>query len=109
VEADRGQIDQVLNNLIINADQAMPGGGNITVKAENITLPPGDRGAEAPLHALPSGDYVKVMVSDEGQGISKEDLEKNIRPVFHHQTQWKRPGAHHRLFHNQEPQGFITV
>ena len=38
VEVDRAQIDQVLNNLIINADQAMPNGGIITVKAENIIL-----------------------------------------------------------------------
>jgi PAS domain S-box-containing protein len=82
VEADRGQIDQVLNNLIINADQAMPNGGCITVKAENITLPPGDQGAEAPYPALPSGAYVKVMVSDEGGGIPKDDLEKIFDPYF---------------------------
>jgi PAS domain S-box-containing protein len=82
VEADRGQIDQVLNNLIINADQAMPNGGNITVKAENITLPSGDKDTDAPHHVLPSGAYVKVMVSDEGAGIPKDDLEKIFDPYF---------------------------
>jgi nitrogen-specific signal transduction histidine kinase/ActR/RegA family two-component response regulator len=82
VEADRGQIDQVLNNLIINADQAMPNGGSITVKAENFTLPPGDQGAEAPHRALPAGAYVKVTVSDEGGGIPKDDLEKIFDPYF---------------------------
>jgi len=109
VEADRGQIDQVLNNLIINADQAMPGGGNITVKAENITLPPGDRGAEAPLHALPSGDYVKVMVSDEGQGISKEDLEKIFDPYFTTKPNGNGLGLTIAYSIIKSHKGFITV
>ncbi|HUI91925.1 MAG TPA: PAS domain S-box protein [Chitinivibrionales bacterium] len=82
VEADRGQIDQVLNNLIINADQAMPSGGHITVKAENITLPAAGQGAESPEPALPSGAYVKVTVADQGVGIPKEDLEKIFDPYF---------------------------
>jgi signal transduction histidine kinase/ActR/RegA family two-component response regulator len=109
VDADRGQIDQVLNNLIINADQAMPHGGNITVRAENITLPPGDRGADAPHQALPSGDYVKVMVSDEGAGISKDDLEKIFDPYFTTKPNGNGLGLTIAYSIIKSHKGFITV
>jgi len=72
VEADEGQIGQVIQNLVINADQAMPGGGTIRVTAENLTLREGD-----PL-PLPPGEYVKIEVQDQGVGIP----EKNLRSIF---------------------------
>jgi PAS domain S-box-containing protein len=80
VEADKGQIDQVLNNLIINADQAMPNGGNIAVHAENVTVKLEDTQPGASFTALGPGNYVKVTVSDEGIGIPKENLEKIFDP-----------------------------
>jgi PAS domain S-box-containing protein len=82
VEADKGQIEQVLNNLIINADQAMPGGGTITVTAQNITLPQDRKGDKGLLSMLPEGRYVKVSVADEGPGIPSENLKKIFDPYF---------------------------
>jgi PAS domain S-box-containing protein len=74
IEVDEGQISQVFNNLLINADQAMPEGGTITVAAENVTL-----GDELP---LAPGDYVKVTVSDQGVGIPQNYLGKIFDPYF---------------------------
>lgn len=82
VEADRGQIDQVLNNLIINADQAMPGGGTITVVAENVTIGRGTRQEGVLSASLQPGDYVRVTLKDEGTGIPHENLEKIFDPYF---------------------------
>ncbi len=82
VEADKGQIDQVLNNLVINADQAMPAGGTITVSAENIVAEAAALRAGDPAASLREGRYVKVSVSDEGIGISRENLEKVFDPYF---------------------------
>jgi CheY-like chemotaxis protein len=76
LEADEGQLGQVLNNLLLNADQAMPAGGTVTVEADNVTL--ADR-SEVP---LPGGRYVRVRVVDEGVGIAEELLPKIFDPYF---------------------------
>jgi PAS domain S-box-containing protein len=76
VEIDEGQMSQVINNLIINAQQAMPEGGIIDVSAENMTV-----GSE---HGLPlkGGRYVKIAIKDHGIGIPKEHLQKIFDPYF---------------------------
>jgi PAS domain S-box-containing protein len=74
VEVDENQISQVFNNLLINADQAMPEGGTIIVRAENVTV---DEGL-----SLPKGDYVKVTISDQGIGIPQNYLGKIFDPYF---------------------------
>jgi PAS domain S-box-containing protein len=74
VNADVGQISQVIHNLIINANQAMPKGGIIQVKAENITI-------EEKTHLTP-GKYVKITIADQGIGITKENLSKIFDPFF---------------------------
>ncbi len=76
VEIDRGQIDQVLQNVIRNADEAMPDGGTITIAAENVAL--NSPGAMP----LEPGNYVKVAVQDEGHGIAEEDLDRIFDPYF---------------------------
>ena len=76
VEADEGQISQVINNLVINADQAMPGGGVVTLIGENVVV-----GPDSPLPLVP-GDYVKVSVADEGIGIPHGHHEKIFDPYF---------------------------
>ena len=76
VDADKGQISQVVNNLLINADQAMPRGGTITLRLRNLRL----RHAEVP--SLDSGEYVCIEVRDEGTGISPENLKRIFDPYF---------------------------
>ncbi len=76
VIVDEAQVSQVINNVIINADQAMPGGGNVEVRAENVAVRPGE---EPP---LAEGDYVRISIRDQGVGISREDLARIFNPFF---------------------------
>lgn len=76
VEVDEGQMSQVIGNLVVNADQAMPDGGVIRVSARN--LPPG---GTLP-GQLPDGRYVEVSVEDHGIGIPEEHLSRIFEPYF---------------------------
>jgi two-component system cell cycle sensor histidine kinase/response regulator CckA len=76
VEVDPNQISQVFDNLIRNADQAMPLGGNIIVSAEVIAV----RAHERP--PLASGQYIKVTVADDGPGIPPDFLPRIFDPFF---------------------------
>ncbi len=76
MDADEGQISQVINNIIINADQAMPEGGTIWINMENTEL---DRKNNLPLQ---KGRYVKISVKDQGIGISNEHIHKIFDPYF---------------------------
>jgi two-component system cell cycle sensor histidine kinase/response regulator CckA len=78
VEVDRGQIEQVLLNLYVNAWQAMPDGGDLYLNTENIIL---DRSYVKPYKVEP-GRYVKVSVSDTGVGIDKSTQERIFEPFF---------------------------
>jgi CheY-like chemotaxis protein len=66
----------VLHNVVLNAKQAMPQGGTIHVRAENVALE-----ADSPL-PLPAGQYVKIALDDQGHGIAQEHLEKIFDPYF---------------------------
>jgi CheY-like chemotaxis protein len=76
VEADGGQLSQALNNMLINSTQAMPGGGEISVRAANKTLESGNP------HQLPMGDYLIITIEDNGCGIVREDLARIFDPYF---------------------------
>jgi PAS domain S-box-containing protein len=76
VEIDKGQMNQVFNNLVMNADQAMPEGGIINIKAENITI------TSADLLPLQKGRYIKIIFEDHGIGISAHHLDKIFDPYF---------------------------
>ena len=76
--ADKGQVGQVLQNLVINAVQAMPGGGIVTIAASNVTLP-ASAGEQLP---LPPGRYVFISVADTGVGVPAEHLVKIFDPYF---------------------------
>lgn len=73
IDADEGQINQALNNLLINASQAMPDGGTVSVKAENIV-------AEDALK--PAGHFVRIIIRDSGVGIPAEIMSKVFDPYF---------------------------
>lgn len=76
VDADAGQISQVLHNLIINAAHSMPSGGVITISAANETV------ASENNLTLTAGDYLRISVRDEGCGIPPENLTRIFDPYF---------------------------
>ncbi len=76
VDYDRSQIGQVVDNLVINALQAMPLGGTITVSAENVHVGASDD------TRLPVGEYVRLSVSDTGIGIPAALLPRIFDPFF---------------------------
>jgi PAS domain S-box-containing protein len=78
-DIDAGQISQVIHNLIINANQAMPNGGILEVHAENVTV--NDTNSEY-LLTLKQGQYVKISIKDQGVGIEEERLQKIFDPYF---------------------------
>jgi PAS domain S-box-containing protein len=78
VEADRGQIEQVLLNLYVNACQAMPSGGDLFLVTENVTM---NRHETAELSIQP-GDYVCISVTDTGIGMDEEIVQKIFDPFF---------------------------
>lgn len=75
-EVDPGQIEQVVNALMLNAREAMPQGGSVRVRARNIVF---EEETNAP---LPSGRYIKVTISDRGPGIPDELRTKIFDPYF---------------------------
>jgi PAS domain S-box-containing protein len=77
VEADAGQIGQVIQNLVLNAEQAMPMGGIITVAARNVHSPE----KKLPI-ALHQGNYIELSVKDSGIGIPEHYLPKIFDPYF---------------------------
>ena len=77
VEIDSGQITQVINNLLINADQAMLEGGTIRIRAEKLAVT-GEKGALP----LKPGNYVALIIMDEGAGIPRQHLAKIFDPYF---------------------------
>jgi PAS domain S-box-containing protein len=77
VDADEGQIAQVVHNLALNAVQAMPKGGVLHLGAQNLAA--GSKGANG---ASTSSDRVRLTVRDEGQGIAVEHLDRIFEPFF---------------------------
>jgi signal transduction histidine kinase len=78
VKADPGQMEQVLVNLAINARDAMPDGGVLTIVTSDVSLEP----AEAPNYALPPGRYVELSVQDTGHGIEEAIRSRIFEPFF---------------------------
>ena len=76
VEIDKGQMSQVIQNLVMNADEAMPEGGRINIGAKNTVI---KRKEALP---LPKGNYVEVTVVDHGVGIPREHLDRIFEPYF---------------------------
>ena len=79
IKADRGQLEQVVTNLVVNARDAMPGGGNITLATGNLAL---DDVASRGQPGLAPGEYVVLTVSDTGTGMSEETKSHLFEPFF---------------------------
>jgi PAS domain S-box-containing protein len=75
-EVDAGQIEQVVNALVINAREAMPHGGTVRIAARNVIL------EEKTGTLLPAGRYVKITVADRGPGIPEDIANKIFDPYF---------------------------
>jgi len=76
VDVDISQFNQVINNLIINANQAMPNGGKILIVAKNTII----NSKKFPF--LSSGKYIKIVIQDEGIGIPPEHIDRIFDPYF---------------------------
>ena len=76
IEVDEGQVNQVIANIVINADEAMPEGGILNIGAKNTLI---KRKRAFP---LPEGDYVEITIEDHGIGIPKEHIAKIFDPYF---------------------------
>jgi two-component system cell cycle sensor histidine kinase/response regulator CckA len=92
VRVDPGQMQQVLINLAVNARDAMPSGGSLSIHCANETLSAGDaQWLEGP-EPVPAGDYVVITVSDTGTGMSAETLSHAFEPFFSTKPQGKGTG-----------------
>lgn len=78
VEADRRQMEQVLLNLFINAWQAMPGGGDLFLRTDNVML---DKTIVAP-HSLEPGRFAKISITDTGMGMDEPTRQRIFDPFF---------------------------
>ncbi len=100
IEMDDVQIRQVINNLVVNAREAMSEGGAITINAENVNV---TAGCGLPLK---EGKYVKLSVKDHGIGIPQENLQRILDPYFTTKSTDNREGQGsgtcYLLFHRQE-------
>lgn len=104
-EVDEGQISQVIQNLIINAQQAMPSGGRIRIEAKNLSI---EENAGQNM-GLRKGDYLLILIQDQGSGISKDHLSKIFDPYF--TTKQKGTGLGLSISYSiiQRHQGYITA
>ncbi len=78
IEADAGQIEQVLLNLFVNASDAMPGGGGLILKTFNVT----HKDIKGRVYEPKPGNYVRLTVTDTGRGIDKETMGRIFEPFF---------------------------
>jgi signal transduction histidine kinase len=112
VEIDRGQIDQAISNLVINANQAMHAGGAVVISAHNTVID--DTTSHFPSHLvhasqLEAGAYVCLCIRDDGEGIPKENLEKIFDPYFTTKEKCNGLGLTSAYSIIKKHSGYITV
>ncbi|MCL7489003.1 MAG: ATP-binding protein [Desulfobulbaceae bacterium] len=74
---DKGQISQVIQNIVLNAAHAMPQGGAVTIRCENVSVTDKDS-----FHLLQKGKYVKIVIADTGIGIPAKVIDRIFDPYF---------------------------
>ncbi|MEG9883279.1 MAG: response regulator [Hyphomicrobiales bacterium] len=79
VKADVNQFEQVIVNLVVNARDAMPGGGRLTIRTANVTIGDGEGHKSA---IAPPGDYVLCEIADSGTGMPQDVVDKMYEPFF---------------------------
>jgi len=97
-DLDENQMAQVVSNLVLNAKQAMPGGGLLRVSARNVELRAGER------PALPAGEFVEICFQDSGVGMPPELLPRIFDPFFSTKQQGSGLGLAtvHSIIHKHE-------
>ena len=79
IEVNAGGCTDSILNLVLNARDAMPDGGTLTIETSNLVL---NKNSAAALHNLSAGEYVSIMISDSGKGMSQEVYEHVFEPFF---------------------------
>ncbi|MGH7955979.1 MAG: PAS domain-containing hybrid sensor histidine kinase/response regulator, partial [Opitutaceae bacterium] len=102
-DADKGQIGQVVQNLVLNAVQAMPNGGAIRLNLVNETIAAGQ------VATLPAGHYLRLEISDSGRGIAPDHLARIFEPFFTTKEYGTGLGLATVYSVIQKHRGYITV
>ncbi len=103
VEADTGQMSQVIHNIIINANQAMPEGGIIDVRAENLVM------EETNGLPIKPGKFIRISITDQGIGIAENHLSNIFDPYFTTKQAGSGLGLATTYSIIKKHEGFITV
>jgi PAS domain S-box-containing protein len=108
VRADPSQLEQVVLNLVVNARDAMPDGGRLTVKVEHVEL---DESAAISLVEGHAGPYARLSISDTGTGIDEQTRAKLFEPFFTTKEQGKGTGLGLSIVYGivKQTGGYITV